>query len=888
MERARHRKSKSASGIEGIQHIQKAAPRLSTDSRTYIDGIKRDDSFMLELGQSSWRGPNGTPMKKLLAEEMSREVEPRRRPPSVIARLMGFDGLPSPKHVHGKEKRFSEIYQPKSRSLRYDSRTTGSPPGPPEFKDVYEDLEAAGHHRCSSKWRTGSILTKPELALVQQKLRASDEMDHVLKHLWHRDSPGNRIAVLKPYESKAKPASGPRVPLRREDGLLLEQHGHRRACIYQSGSRARSEVVDEEKTLPTRIIVLKPNLGKVENIFSSSTDLMNRSHRRKDLSSDMGLSRSISKEAREIAREITMQMRDRYDESNDLQSVWGRGYVGDESSYECDESDSESEPEGFVFSCRKSSRYPSFVRVESSVNREAKKRLSERWKMTHNCRDMDMINSDSKGGTLAEVLTRPDRGTGHSRVNVKTSPSGIGSREEFTRNSLRSKSLPPSSRGRRSRKTNLYQDGLAVAKVVTHGENVNCDRSKFLKRNVGYKEDSLSRYSKVRGKMPHPCDQGMFNGEIYSSTEASFEIQMEANIKDISKQQSAFEMSAKAEACRSPVVDVMMISESASTTLSTKTSKLVQKQLSSVAGDDESAVQERRDCVPQELNKVPTKQASSSAHCPGAEPEPSESSKEGNHPSPNSVLEVPFTEDASSADNFERVSAELQELRLQLQLLKMESSTDADMSTLFPIEEEEDGAQTSLVLPEGNHTIGPEGWEIHYALDVLVTSGLLQEPDYFSMFNNTSWYSQEEDYHPLDPKLFDSLEKKYSDDEGAMGTKWERKLLFDRINSALMQIFVAHVDLCPWVMPKSTGSNLLKWWAHGVRDAAEKLIDQLELTEFETVDREMGWAGPRGEVEMVGNEIEKLLMDDMVAEVILYTENLHCKKTYDSRYAFAR
>ncbi|GER28641.1 phosphatidylinositolN-acetyglucosaminlytransferase subunit P-related [Striga asiatica] len=847
MERARHRKSKSASGIEGIQQIQKAkaAPRLSTDSRTYIDGTKRDDLFMLELGQSSWRGPTGTPMKKLLAEEMSREVvEPRRRPPGVIARLMGFDGLPSPKHIHqSKEKRLSDIYQPKSRSLRYhDNRTTRSPP---EFKDVYEDLEAASasHHRCSSRWRQPN-----ELSLIQQKLL---------------DSPGNRIAVLKPYESKAKPAavSGPRVTLRRVDGLLLEQHCHgRRACISH----------EEKTTLPTRIVVLKPDLGKVENLSSSL------SHRRKDFSSEVGLSRSISKEAREIAREITMRIRDGYDESNDLRSVWGKGYVGDESSYECDESDSESEPEGFGFSCRN----------RLSVNREAKKRLSERWKMTHKCREMDMINSNSKGGTLAEVLTRPDRETRHSRVNVKTSHSAISSTDgwtdEITRNSLRSKSLPPgSSRGRRSRKTNL-----AEAKVVMHGENVNWERSKFVKRNVGYKEGYLSRYSKVRGKKPHPCDQDMFNGEIDSSSaEASFEIQMEANIKDISEQQSAFEMSAKAEACRSPVVDVMMISESASTTLSNKPSKLVQKQLSSGTGGNESAVQEWGDCVPQELNKVPSKQASSSTPCPGAEPEPSESSKEANHPSPNSVLEVPFTEDASSADNFERVNAELQELRLQLQLLKMESSTDADMSTLHPIEEEEDKTQNSPVFPEGNYATGPEGWEIHYALDVLVTSELLQDPDYFTMFNNnTSWYSQEEDYHPLDPKLFDTLEKKYSDeyDEGAIGAKWERKLLFDRINSALMQIFVEHVDPCPWVMPKSTGSNLvMKWRAHGVREAAEKLIEKLELTEVEAVDREMGWAGPRGEVEMVGNEIEKLLMDDMVAEVILYSENLHCKKTYD-------
>ncbi|CAA0830490.1 Unknown protein [Striga hermonthica] len=846
MERARHRKSKSTSGIEGILQHQKAAPRLSADSRTYIDGCKRDDLFMLELGQSSWRGPTGTPMKKLLAEEMSREVEPRRRPPSVVARLMGLDGLPSPRHIHGQQKRLLEAYQAKSRILHYDAQTNRSPRDPPEFKDVYEDLEAASRRRCSSRWSASSILTKPELALIRQKLRVSDEMDHILKQHSHHDSPKNRIAVLKPYKSKGKHARHSPINLRREDGLLLERHRHP-THISHSPSRAQSEKGDEEKDLPTRIVVLKPNLGKVQKLSSLPLDLVNRSQRRKDSSSGVGPSRPVSKEAREIAREITMQMRDRYDETNDW--IWGRGYAGDESSYEANESDSESESEGFRFSRGKSYGYPSFAQVESSVNREAQKRLSERWKMTHSYRDMEVVNI--KGSTLGEMLALPDREAKHSRINAKTTPSGISSRDgwtdEITRNTCRSKSLPPGGGGRRSRKMSSYRESLAGEKVVMRCETVNCGKSEVVKRNVRNKEDYLSRYSKSRGKKPHPC-QDMFIGEIDTSTEANIEIQMEANIKDISEQQIAFEMSAKADACRSPMVDVVMISEPVSTPFSPEPSTLVQKQPSS------------------ELDKVPTKPSSPSSPCTGAELASSECSKEADHPSPTSVLEAPFIEDASSAESFERVGAELQELRLQLQLLKMESSTDADMSTHFAIEEED--AQPSHIVPEENYTKGPEGWEAHYALDVLITSGLPQELD-FSMFK-TSWYSPD---CPLDPKLFDTLEKKYGGDDE---TKWERKLLFDRINFALKQIFVEHVDPCPWVMPKSTGSNLVNWRARGiiVDSVDDKLIDQLELPQVEmmsekAVDREMGWAGPRGEVEMVGNEIERLLMDDMVAEVIM-------------------
>lgn len=61
----------------------------------------------------------------------------------------------------------------------------------------------------------------------------------------------------------------------------------------------------------------------------------------------------------------------------------------------------------------------------------------------------------------------------------------------------------------------------------------------------------------------------------------------------------------------------------------------------------------------QEVHNGPPKQVSPSSQCLGAEPDCSESSKEADHPSPISVLEIPFTEEASSSESFERVSAEL-------------------------------------------------------------------------------------------------------------------------------------------------------------------------------------------------------------------------------------
>ncbi|CAA3028451.1 Hypothetical predicted protein [Olea europaea subsp. europaea] len=96
----------------GIRRIEKhkVAPRLSSDSQTPEGETTGNDMFMLEVGQRSLRRATGTPIKMLLAEEMSKEIEVKRRSPSVITRLMGLDGLPSPRHVHRQQRSFSDIY----------------------------------------------------------------------------------------------------------------------------------------------------------------------------------------------------------------------------------------------------------------------------------------------------------------------------------------------------------------------------------------------------------------------------------------------------------------------------------------------------------------------------------------------------------------------------------------------------------------------------------------------------------------------------------------------------------------------------------------------------------------------------------------------------------
>ncbi|KAL2538610.1 hypothetical protein Fot_20001 [Forsythia ovata] len=185
----------------------------------------------------------------------------------------------------------------------------------------------------------------------------------------------------------------------------------------------------------------------------------------------------------------------------------------------------------------------------------------------------------------------------------------------------------------------------------------------------------------------------------------------------------------------------------------------------------------------QEPCKGPSERGSAYLQCPVAEPCSSETTREADGASPVSVLEAPFTEDSSS-ESFERVSTELHELRMHLQLQKTESEAYAQVPAL--ISNQEEVAQQSQLDSEENQILRAGSWEVSYFIDVLIDSGF-EEAD-LDMLGET-WYAQECLLHPA---VFDNLEKKYSEETTV--SRAERRLLFDRINSSLLEFLEHHVD----------------------------------------------------------------------------------------------
>ncbi|CAK9147225.1 unnamed protein product [Ilex paraguariensis] len=193
----------------------------------------------------------------------------------------------------------------------------------------------------------------------------------------------------------------------------------------------------------------------------------------------------------------------------------------------------------------------------------------------------------------------------------------------------------------------------------------------------------------------------------------------------------------------------------------------------------------------------------------------------------------------------------------------MESESYAEVPMLPSTDE--DLGQGSIIFSEEQGIFRSESWESFYLDDVLIDSGFIKtDPDMLM----TIWHSPE---CPLGPWVFDNLEKKYCDE--TTGPRSERRLLFDRINSAFLEIYQRFIDPCPWVKP-ATRQVGTKLQLHGVKDELHKLLASQEKRANEDIsemmlDWEMQWLDFGDNMNMIGKDIEKLLINDLITELVV-------------------
>lgn len=264
-------------------------------------------------------------MKSLLTQEMSMQNGSKRRSPSIIARLMGLDGLPlqcssphrEPMSVENQQRKpiTSEKARGKKRCDDHKSLRRCSM-DEQRFKDVFEvlDAEKETSSRSLGQRRVNAHLTEAEMAFIRQKfmeakrlstdekLRYSKEFnetlealntnkDLLLRFLHHPDSlftkhlPDIQSIVPKSQCSQATTLKLSNSPnhvdsfktLKVDKELLGESH---RSLQWHGGgansSHSNTRCVPYDDTIhlskkqlkkrsglkPTEIVVLKPNLGK--------------------------------------------------------------------------------------------------------------------------------------------------------------------------------------------------------------------------------------------------------------------------------------------------------------------------------------------------------------------------------------------------------------------------------------------------------------------------------------------------------------------------------------------------------------------------------------------------------------------------------------------------
>ncbi|XP_059666191.1 uncharacterized protein LOC132312004 [Cornus florida] len=408
-------------------------------------------------------------------------MESKQHTPSVIAKLMGLDEFPPQQPIHKQQRVLSENYLRKTASI-----------GLREKRSCHD-----GH---------------PSKIKVERQEECRDcfevpEIPNVDKHCTQSVKKGEGKLIIT--ETKM-----PNKRYKITDAKCLSLQGLKDATWFP----------------PTRIVVLKPNIGKphnaVRSLFSPSPQksfqLFDRKHifskpkyggsydevrKRESWADDAEPSRHSFRVSREFAKEITRQI---------SHSISSSSTVVSRSEFRVDDT-SANEFDAVMPSC------PSFFdwknrcqtsrtsTNDSSLAREAKKQLSERWKMINRSQE---IGVSSRGNTLGKMLAMPDQETKPINSNNKLdkhglnnqfsldggdadldSPIGISSRDGWkdvcARNLPRFRALP----GARSTKSNTRKGVFHNDFSLKLEEAATREKNEPRKPNFSWKDSSKPRDS---------------------------------------------------------------------------------------------------------------------------------------------------------------------------------------------------------------------------------------------------------------------------------------------------------------------------------------------------------------------------------------------------------
>ncbi|KAJ6357802.1 hypothetical protein OIU78_005606 [Salix suchowensis] len=656
----------------------------------------------------------------------------------------------------------------------------------------------------------------------------------------------------------------------------------------------------------TRIVVLKPKPGKAQNAgrYFSSTGAIevfhsdDRNHEeilnvknenmyaevkeRKKMDCDSGPARSRSRFSKQISRRMGHGINSI---STEVQAseIRGSGTFPKDSELMI--------PSFPVFSERKNQFHYS---DKPYLAREAKKHLSERWKTT---KKFQQVELGSRCKTLGEMLAIPDCEATPKKMacNPENYDQVVPDNEGANSNTpLGTRGLEVQDGGHvfpKSRSLPVNFNTIASPKTMTRHKSLrksSCMISPSIPHLVSENNRSADAVYALQNELENKIEVSNSHGQCssflgssgqkYQTLQDPCVTQLghknEGSVGDLSEQNS--------EDCKSSMSNISSINVAVNSLADAEVAvpkrSLSCHELLELEPDncvspvkDEYSSRDPPTSAIQDISKRISEIESVSSHCSGTDGDPESlmSMEDAYQPSPDSVLEPLFKKEISStSDCFESVSASLHGLRSHLELVKLEASEKYSEGSGMMVSSDEDAGEGGSVDDSDENDKArvfraEESRNFSYLVDIMSEAGF-DNRNLRTGFD--SWHSQE---YPISPFVFETLEKKFGEQKS--WKRFERRLLFDRINSGLIDILQPSMGVPTWTKPVARRFSF---------SLGQEMIDELLWTslvaEEKKASKESGkvlgkddkWLELSDDAQIIGIEIEKFLMDELVADVV--------------------
>ncbi|RWW67887.1 hypothetical protein BHE74_00024628 [Ensete ventricosum] len=613
---------------------------------------------------------------------------------------------------------------------------------------------------------------------------------------------------------------------------------------------------------PAQIVILKPNLEKSQKmaeanyfphesfrfcskrcreIAASGTDELHdesrqRSHHREVICHKI-------KGSREISRDIRKKLRHTVSHTNKGFTSEMDPYAGSKDSCSFPgfcrlyHSDAICQSPGHFVECCSSISPSSSYSTESSVIREARRRLCERWKLTHEFHNMGLTHDSS---TLGEILALSDREVpkvtmemldtkkvteeklaNNEVVGNKDCPLGISSNNGCTdgnsRYLPRSSSLPVSCSPELTDRKRNEGNRKPMAKDVRDMKPYTSDAS-FTKPGKPPLKPSKHQTHKYMQTYSLGEENMLPEWEIHANSEG---LRKSSHLRHF--------------------VDKRTLHPSPTDYGNSDRNQLITNASIPILRDEPWCLTAEEEQTMQSAYQESLQNEGSFGHIKNV-----------------IVIEVLFWNHSSL------VKFSLVVLHVQLQLLKLESVAACTEETDVLMRSDKDSTSDSHKhLPsEEVHQrfIDDDDRDFAYLLDMLIESGIHGVDD--KKLVDACYLLG----YPVDQNIFSKIEKKY--EKIASWSRSERKFLFDLINCTLAGLVTSCMDAHPRVtskicQPAWDGAGLVEGLWQMVAKHKEEVDCNLENKILES-----GWFCLEYDVGLIATEMESLLNDDLLEELV--------------------